>query len=545
MSRFCTWVLAVLLAAVASTGAHAQGFLWPAASAPCNGTLQQCVDGVIDGAVISIDINAPTSIGPTPTSNLAISRNLILRAAPGRRPVFPNGTGIDVAAAGPINVTIDGLTLRQGGGVDVQATLGSGTAFVTIEHMRFEHLGLAGGGVQVDNSGAGNLNLRVRDNDYLRTGGAGNFAAVVASGGVIDGEIAFNRINIPDGSASAYGILVGTQSTTSAVDLVIASNRIRGSFVYGAICMAGRAAEPGKLFPSNVEILNNVITPAVRGVGTGICLFAADHYVEADVVNNTIIDLGTALRVTAAPFPPTPPTINPIPGRIDNNLLAHNTTAVLATAEASALTNRYNLFFANGSNGSGFTPGIGTRYDDPRLFSRDAPYLLPNSPAIGAGDNTSWPGPATWPSLDADGLRRVKGSSIDIGAYEYGDGWFDVLANASNTFGNTLVLNHPTTNAAPSARVFATPNFDLGSVTYTAPPGVYWLGASFEWRIFSENLAGMPTGAGFNLFSPAAPNTSGTYADLGLFLHRLPASGPTNPSTLIDQAPMPARTRSC
>lgn len=201
MSRFCTWVLAVLLAAVASTGAHAQGFLWPAASAPCNGTLQQCVDGVIDGAVISIDINAPTSIGPTPTSNLAISRNLILRAAPGRRPVFPNGTGIDVAAAGPINVTIDGLTLRQGGGVDVQATLGSGTAFVTIEHMRFEHLGLAGGGVQVDNSGAGNLNLRVRDNDYLRTGGAGNFAAVVASGGVIDGEIAFNRINIYDVAA--------------------------------------------------------------------------------------------------------------------------------------------------------------------------------------------------------------------------------------------------------------------------------------------------------------------------------------------------------
>lgn len=543
MSGFRKCVAMAFLVALASTGACAQGFLWPSASAPCNGTLQQCVDGVIDGAVISVDSNSPTSIGPTPTSRLAISRNLVLRAAPGRRPVFPNGVGIDVAVGGPISVTIDGLTLRQGGGIDIQASNGSGSgnAFVTIEHMRFEHLGIAGGGVQVDNSGAGMLTLRVRDNDYLRTGGAGNFAAVVASGGVIDGEIAFNRIDIPDGSSSAYGILIGTQSTTSAVDLTIAANRIRGSFVYGAICMAGRAPEPGKVFPSNVEVLSNVITPAVRGVGTGICLFAADHYVEADVVNNTIVDLGTALRVTPAPFPPTPPTVNPIPGRVDNNLFAHNATAVMATVEASALTNRYNLFFGNGSNGSGFTPGVGSRYDDPRLFSREAPYLLANSPAIGAGDNASWPGPSTWPSLDADGLRRVKGSFIDIGAYEYGDGWFDVLANASNTFGNTLALNHPTVNAAPAARVFATPNFDLGAVTYTAPPGVYWLGASSEWRIFSESLAGMPTGAGFNLFSPAAPNTSGAYADLGLFLHRLPASGPTNPSTLIDHASTNAR----
>jgi hypothetical protein len=527
-------VLAMILFVATASSAQAQGFLWPSASAPCNATLQQCVDGVIDGAVISIDSNSPTSIGPAPTSDLTISRNLILRAAPGRHPVFPNGIGIDVAMATPINVAIDGLTLRQGGGIDVQASNGSGSTAVTVEHMRFEHLGVAGGGVQVSKSGAGTLNLRVRDNDYLRTGGAGNFAAVTASGGAIDGEIAFNRIDIPNGSSSAYGILVGTTSTTSSVNLVIAANRIRGSFVYGAICTLGSAPEPGKLFLSSVAIISNVITPSVQGVGTGICLFAADHYVEAAVVNNTIVDLGTGLRVTAAPFPPAPPGINPIHGRFDNNLFAHNATAVLATAEASALSNRYNLFFGNASHGSGFVAGTGTRYDDPRLFSRSAPYLLPNSPAIGEGDNASWPGPSAWPSLDAEGLRRVKGSSIDIGAYEYGDGWFDVLATAANTSGNTLALDHPTTNFALGARVFATPSFELGNVTYTAPPGVYWLNASTQWRIFSENISGMPQNAGFNVFSPAAPNNSEIYADIGLFVQRLPAAGPTNPSTQLD-----------
>ena len=527
-------MMITLLMAIAATDAAAQGFVWPSGTAPCNGTLQQCVSGVIDNATISIDANAPTNIVDAPNADLLIGRSLMLRAAPGRRPVFPAGVGIVVNANSAISVAIEGLTLRQGADIEVLGNATLGNTSVTIERMRFEHLGVAGGGVSIENAGGGDLQIRVRDNDYLRTGGAGNFAYVAAASGSIAGEIAFNRINIPDGSSSAYGIIVGTQSTASGIDLTIAANRIRGSFVFGAICMAGSAPEPGKLFVSRLSILSNVVTPAVRGQGTGLCLFAGDHYVEADIVNNTLIDLGTALRVTRAPFGSPPPVVNSIFGRFDNNLFAHNGTAVLATSEASALGNARNLFFGNASNGSGFVPDPSTSYADPKLFSRNAPYLLANSPAIGAGSNTSWPGPARWSSLDADGLRRVKGTSIDIGAYEYGDGWFEVLATASNVNGNTLVLDHPTTNGAPSARVFATPNFDLGGVAYTAPPGVYWLSANSEWRIFSENISGMPLGAGFNVFSPAAPNVSGTFSDIGLFLHRLPASGPTNSSTLID-----------
>lgn len=527
-------MLALVLLAVAPTESRAQGFVWPSASAPCNGSLQQCVSGVIDHATISIDTNAPVNVVDAPNADLLIGRSVTLRAAPGRRPVFPAGVGIVVNASSAIDVAIEGLTLRQGANIDVQASAVLGTTSISVERMRFEHLGVAGGGVEIENTGGASLQIRVRDNDYLRTGGAGNFAYVGAMNGTIGGEIAFNRIDIPDGASSAYGIIVGTTSTTSAIDLVIAANRIRGSFVYGAICTAGSAPEPGKLIPSRLSILNNVVTPAVRGQGTGVCLFAGDQYVEADVINNTLVDLDTAMRVTRAPFGSPPPAINAIFGRFDNNLFAYNGTAVVATAEASALGNARNLFFGNASNGSGFVPDPTTSYEDPKLFSRSAPYLLANSPAIGAGSNSSWPGPARWPSLDADGLRRVKGTSIDIGAYEYGDGWFDVTASASNVSGNTLVLDHPTTNFAPSARVFATPNYDLGGIAYTAPPGVYWLTASSQWRLFSQDISGMPLGTGFNVFSPAAPNVSGTFSDLGLFLHRLPASGATTASTLLD-----------
>ncbi|HWT17263.1 MAG TPA: choice-of-anchor Q domain-containing protein, partial [Patescibacteria group bacterium] len=534
MAKFRVLGWTIWLIAALSGNVAGQGFIWPSGAAPCNGTLQQCVSGVIDNAMISIDTNAPTNVVDAPNADLLIARSLILRAAPGRRPVFPAGVGIVVNAGNAINVAIEGLVLRQGADIEVHAGTVLGTTSVSVERMRFEHLGVAGGGVSIENTGGSALQIRVRDNDYLRTGGAGNFSFVEASSGTIAGEIAFNRIDIPDGTSSAYGIIVGTTSTASAVDLVVAANRIRGSFLYGAICMAGGAPEPGKLFTSRLSLLSNVMTPAVRGQGTGICLFAGDHYVETDVINNTLVDLGTGLRVTTAPFGPTPPVINQVFGRFDNNLFAHNGTAVFATAEASALDNASNLFFGNGSLGSGFVPDPSTDYDDPRLFSRSAPYLLANSPAIGAGSNTSWPGPARWPSLDADGLRRVKGTRIDIGAHEYGDGWFDALATASTAQGNTLILDHPTTNAAPSARVFATPNFDLGSVDFNAPPGVYWLNANAQWRIFSEDISIMPLGAGFNVFSPAPPNVSGAFSDIGLFLQRLPASGVTNSSTLLD-----------
>lgn len=522
-------LLALLLIAPSAL-VRAQGYLWPGAAPPCNGTLQQCIDGVIDNAVISINSNTP-SIASDPL----ITRGLVLRAAPGLKPVFPAGIGIDVNLTAAHAVELDGLVLRNGGMVNVVASLGAGagTAHFTAQHLRFEHIGVSGGGFSIDFSGESELQLHIRDNDYLRTGGAGNFAVVQAHPGHLGGEIAFNRIDLPDGSSSAYGILLATDGITAWSDVVVAGNRIRGSFSYGAICFASKVTGAGKLPVSQTRFLSNVLLGAVPGSGTGLCLLAGEGYIDAQVINNTFIDLGAAMQVLPRPFDP-PTVVNPVSGEFANNLFAHNASAVLITPAASALSNRNNLYFANGSNGSGYSAGVGSRYDDPRLLSRSQPYLLASSPAIDVGAAAALPPSTTWPSLDAEGHRRVKRSTVDIGAYEYGDGWFDAIGNGTTITGNTLLLDHPTSNDAPAARVFATPDYSLGGVTNMRPFGVYWHSAAGRWRVFNQDFAAMPTGAGYNLFAPAAPTALTTFPDIGLFLHRLPASGPTNPSDLMN-----------
>lgn len=132
--------------------------------------------------------------------------------------------------------------------------------------------------------------------------------------------------------------------------------------------------------------------------------------------------------------------------------------------------------------------------------------------------------------------------TVDIGAYEYGDGWFDVVAVPANQTGNTLLIDHPTTNNAPAARVFATPDFSLGNIVNTRPHGVYWQGGAINrWRVFNEDLAAMPLGAGYNLFAPSAPTVSAAFRDLGLSsVGALPMSAATRCPT----APRSTFTRS-
>lgn len=528
------WVgISLILLLVSGAGtAAAQGFVWPGPAAPCNSTLQACVDGVIDNAVISIDSDAPTTIHPTPGAALVISRNLTLMAAPGRQVLFPLGVGIAVHQTSASSVQLRGISLRGGAEVTVLSSNSSGIAQFTAERMRFEHLGIAGAGFEVTQSGAGTLRLRIRDNDYLRTGGAGIFAGLTTTAGRIEGEVAFNRIALPDGFSAAYGILAAA-GDAGHFDLTIAANRLHGSFVRGALCAVSNSSSPSPP-ASAIRFASNTVRPSQSGAGVGICIFAGEAAIAAQISNNTLIDLGLAILLTPRPFsPPTAP--QPISGYFANNLIAYNSTGVTSTPVSAGVSNRYNLYFGNGSIGSGFTPGAGSLFSNPNLSSRITPYLGAGSPAIDAGDMASVPAASVWPSLDADGLRRSKGATVDIGAYEYGDGWFDVLASPANQTGNTVLIDHPTTNNAPAARIFATPDFSLANVVNTRPHGVYWQGGAVNrWRVFNEDLAAMPLGAGYNLFAPAAPTVAAAPPDLGLFVHRLPTSGATNPSTLID-----------
>ena len=97
----------VLLPALASATAHT----WPGV-APCNATLQVCVNGLADGARIEIATNTPIS------EDISLySRSLTLTAADGYTPAFGTGHWLSVTSsglAGDLNVSVSKLSFTDG-----------------------------------------------------------------------------------------------------------------------------------------------------------------------------------------------------------------------------------------------------------------------------------------------------------------------------------------------------------------------------------------------------------------------------------------------
>lgn len=530
--------LALLALLLAPSAAPAQGFVWPAPDPPCNTTLQACIDGAVDGAVVAIDSNAPTNVVAPGQTALTIAKALSLQAAPGRTPRLPGGIGIRVQYATPFEVAIEGLVLGAGAGVEARGTHAGGVARLRVRRMRFEHLGVAGFGVDATQTAAGTLEVDIEDNRLLRTGGAGSFFVGIAEAGRLGGRVRFNHVDIPDGGSSAWGIIAAA-SGTGTFDLAVHGNRVRGAFVLGAICGASAHDAPVTVDTPRLRAASNIVIGAPRRSGVGICAYSGAVPVEGEVTNNTVLQLAQAIRFSARPFSP-PASPAAVGGFFANNLVAYNDLGVVQTSVAAAVTNTSNLYFGNASNGSGFSAGSGSVFANPLLRSIDAPYLLAGSPAIDAGMLAAVPVPTLLPRLDADGLRRARGAAPDIGALESGDAWFGAVATAANISGNWFVLEHPSTDGQPLARVFATPNFSLGNIAHDKPFGVWWISASTRFGIFNQDLANMPVGAGYNVMVPApsTPPGAGPPRDGNEFLARAPGG---SPSFLLDDSSVNGR----
>jgi hypothetical protein len=522
---------AVMLGATLFTSpAQAASSVWPSALAPCNTTLQACIDAAASPSVVNIAIDnvVDTGVAGEP---VRITRSVSLAAGDGFHPVFPVGTRIVVAPTTSAQVGISGITLRDAGIIILP---GAGGSFYVERVRMLDNNG--NGGIDFEATGAAATYLRVHDNEYVRRGGAGNFLTARSAAAPISGEVSFNRVSIPDADSSAYGILISS-SGSGGFDFTVANNEVRSGFAYGAICALSNVPT-GSAGASSIRIHGNVLVPLRQGVGTGVCVFGGEGAIEARVTHNTIVGFGSAVSMVARPFSP-PALTQPITGYVLGNLLAHNTTAFrrnsIAAAPGDEVSNGQNLFFDNNTDFAGTAPavaGSGTVTSDPLLYSMRFPYLRPGSPAIGRGNFLALP--AGFPLLDADGTRRFKtvsgggGNVIDIGAYEFGDDWFNVRANGSNNSANTLRLAHPSLDATQSARALVTPNWSLGSVTNNVPFGVFYDTTSLLWAVYNQNIATMPNGAGYSAMTPA-PGT-------GLFLHQVAPSGPTLSEAVLDNS---------
>jgi hypothetical protein len=485
---------------------HATVRAWPGA-APCDTTLQNCISGSTLNDTVSVHSNGPID----EDLDLGTAMNLI--AAPGYRPVLSAGRGITMFYGPGLGVNwsvlIDGFTLTQGN-IGIRAYTGNPT--ITLRHLDITSVT----GSLIDNAAividhfntTGHLVYDIEQN-HIRLNSPSGLRGIELSsseGGPFDGSIHDNRVESLSTSDNDTGVVViGTPS--SAPNVRVYSNQFVGDFATGLQFWVGTA--------SKVTLVSNLFETHAPGFTFGLSLTLANgSSLAASIFNNTIVGFYNGILVNGA-----------ITGSITNNLFANDTPQAIHQ-QSGAMTEDHSLFF----NSPMFTTlGTGSITANP-LFRRgvDDVRLSSASPAIDVGDGaalTTLLANASLPSIDADGLRRFKRTTVDIGAFEYGDSSAGVTVSAANAGaiddatlnGNTLANPLLTqTNRHDSYAATAT-DPHLVSLSYAAP--------HYLARSEASNAAPV-VGSAYNAFSPGAGD--------GSFLHVTSAAMDSGPEAQID-----------
>lgn len=476
---------------------------WPGV-APCDTTLQACIDASVAGAQIVIVQTTPID----ETLNIQ-NRSVTVRAASGQRAVFAPGRDLFVGVApisGDVDVTLEGLDFSDGN-VSVSFN-NAGTGRFTLRDLTLRPDG--------DDAFGGQLRVRAVDGtvDALiennrvtgRPTAADALIEVESDGAVLDARVYHNTTQRSDLTGDGSGIFVrainGATGTTK-----LHANVVRGGFVHGGI-----VAREGPLVetPSDyaVRLVNNVVVGVLeeKYVGDpvkGIVLGVQHGRLHGVVMNNTVT--AVAHGIDAMHWIPGSSS-GRIEGLIANNLVVAYRGLATSTELAAVPPNHHNLINATVNDA---TLGAGTVTAPARLRSLGTPRLLSDSPAIAAADSGSLALALllnTLPVTDADGLRRIKGTApdaADIGAYEFGDVAFSATARPVDTIGNIGVLRHPSTDGLPLANLMTTPDGSSG-IALPDALGVYFDGFTSRWAAFLQDIATpMPDNARFAAFVPA------------------------------------------
>jgi hypothetical protein len=457
---------------------------WPGA-APCDTSLQACVNASANGDTVQVQTNGPIA------EDLQISKPLNLLARPGYRPVFAAGNGLTVGyspgSGVAWNTSIDGFTLLDG---SVAVRGGSGDLTVTLRNLDVSHAAYASGAaLEVSYSGTGSVHYVIERN-RVRLNATSQVQGIVVSagtGGTFSGSVHDNRIegNSAGGPSDVGLEIYGTAAT--APSALIYSNQVSGNLYVGCLVYVAGA--------SSVLLADNLFRMRNPGPGTfGIQLAqsaGAGNSLDAQVFNNTIVGWSYGVFGNGAS----------VGGRLYNNLYAYNTSQAIAQQD-STMTEKFSLFFANG--GPAPTLGTGSMIADPK-FARglEDVHLTAGSPAVDAADSADLGvllANASIGQIDADGLRRFKGALADIGAFEYGDGALIEFAKTNDSTidnpllnGNSAALPQLTQNKTPDTYIAAVYDPGLTSLSYFAG----------HFGVVDEDGTLPPAGSAFNVFAPA------------------------------------------
>ena len=496
---------------------------WPGA-APCNGTLQACINAAANGDRIEI-----ATAGPIDEALNLDDRSLSLVAAAGFHPAFVAGRGItaNTGAAGAISLTLGGLRLSD---ASVAVTYsGAGTATYDLRGLE---LSRSSGGpammLQVA-AYAGTVNAVLYGNRVTGLPAGLNSGLIELTNGdaTLNANAYYNHISSGssvgvDGSGLRVHVGDGGAGTVK-----LHGNEVRGSFFRGGIFVSeGLFSSTASSF--SARVYNNLVVGSnYSDLGaSGISFVVNNGTIDAQAINNTVTRCYYGILANRWSGGGVAARVN---GMVSNNLIVAQQGLGFTPAITPSLSNDYNLINATWNQA---VLGANTITAAARLASDTAPRLRATSPAIDAADTTTLLLGLLFnglPVLDADGLRRIKGATnqADVGAYEAGDLALLHTASSSNTGGHITRIDKPATNGQPAADLLVTQNYNAGGGGDTSnnhPFGVYY--SASRWRLFNEDISPMPLGAHFNVMVPGTGS--------GLFRHVSSAANSSGWSTRLD-----------
>ncbi len=451
----------------------AQAAVWPSASAPCNGTLQACINATPAGGSVLVRSSAAID------EELVINKSFSLFAAPGYRPRLPNSRSIasSAPAGGSYFFELRGIDLTRGR-VTVNANAAT-NATITLERVNVE-AGIFAAAVEIV-GGSGALTLDMQDCRIAKPSNIaepGQSAVLIAALGS-SARLRFfhNRIRLDDSDAGAASRLL----TRGETRLSAVGNDIRGRNYMSGINAVQTVA--GSIL--NAALVSNVVRGQAGGAASPGALSLRIDAGNARVVlrHNTLVrnDKGIALYGPSGGF---------VPSAIDRNVIAWNGSGIsIPPSEQAQVSVDNNLFHAN--LGNAYVAGAANLSADPRFVSGHDLRPASGSPALGAATFSSPIAPLEpLPELDADGLAAGPGAN-DLGAYQRHGA--HVLHRAAGGSGTLSGAGIPAGSFVPfhppgSAGVY---NDSAIGIRYTT-----------GWSVFNQDGTALPPDAAFNVFVP-------------------------------------------
>ncbi|MBS0581948.1 MAG: Ig-like domain repeat protein [Proteobacteria bacterium] len=512
----CGWFAAPVSAFAANTLAYP-------GTAPCDTTLQACIDASAAGDTIELafdDLNHETLT--------VTDKSITLQAASGRTPKL--GSLLVVADKTAVAFTVKSL-----------AGIGQMAAFCGNADLNLS--------VRDNVIGGGLMGLRIYDN-YALTNAGQRTIDIVGNHFSIDGEGPDNAISITGSTspfvanvvdndihfispATSAGIAVYTGSNPAGGmgnRVVIDRNRITGADYNAGIALYAYGGNDG-MAPTvllDAGVTNNLVSGqgGNSGISGGIAVYSSgfNTTINARIVNNTIVDGRTGISVG---------------GRGDrngignitlrNNIVAWNSRYGIGVDPDLLFASAYNLVFGNGLGEGEAVPGAIEA--DPRFVDRAAKdyRLASDSPAIDAGLDAALSPMFT---LDAAGSPRRVGR-IDIGAYEAHPGG---AATAT-----TLVISHRTVEVNQPVTATVTVSSRLPTLAPTAESSFAPVVVTGTVNVSSSGgascVATLTNGIGSCELSHATPGTHAITATYSGDAQNAPSSA--SASLVVDAVPAP------